>query len=518
MEQLNEQEFKKWFPNLISIPQNVHVDKINERLLEYCLENNLSDENIVETQELCGYTVNENVIKSEQFNEETKKVIEKMKSKYEGMDDVYISVLSEGNKVTQNGTLYSYETLNNSLKDVEFKRRLKEKSIVFQGDHPDSSSLFALNPESVFKNVAVLLDVFWEKIDSDPNEYVLPDPKLNKSKSKKKKMVETNGKPPIRLFGVFQLMGQHKEHFTDIIDKSRQGISSRGYGIGEKIEDEAENFLYYEILALQLETWDFVVRQSVKSASFTKDGNLNENQKNSEEFGIFTSKDDNVTISENSEINKSEIFNLMEDKEMNQEEILVYLRSVEGKAVRDAIVAEAVEKAKVDSEKFEKIAALESKVDEQAVEISEKDETINKSTNELQAMATANEELMIRNEQLEALVAVQAKKDFVAKKEAFYAQYNEETAEKLRSKLDGIETVEAFETQADILTDLMPESSKKNYESPSVAEQLTENSEVELEEDQVIVEHIEIKTEDEEAIDPFEESKNLAMSLFSNKV
>ena len=521
MDELLEQELKKHFPSLISTPKQINVDRINERLLEYCFENNLSDENIVETVEQNGFAVNEEILKSEEFNEATRKMVEKMKKKYEGMDGVYISVMSEGNRVTQNGTMYSYETLNNAISDKEFKRRLKERSIIFQGDHPEDG-FFSSQPESVFKNSAVLLDVFWEDVGVDPTKMVGADPKLNNRKAKKgsQRKVETNGMTPVRLFGVFQLMGQHKEHFEDIIEKSRQGISSRGYGVGDRVEDQAENFLYYEILALQLETWDFVVRQSVKRASFTKDGDLNENKKIAEELGISEAKDDNVNVNENSEVETdSEDSNLMEDKEMNPEEILKYLRSVEGKAVRDVIVTEAVEKAKVDSEKSEKIATLESKIQEQEAEISEKEETISTANNELEAMKTANEELKATNEKLEAQVAEIAAKEFAAHKESFYNQYNDDVASKLKAKLDGIETLEAFQAQADILVEFMPESAKKDYKAPSVAEQITNGAVKEVESEDPGVSHTESKKEEGEAKnDPFKESKHIAMSLFSDEV
>jgi hypothetical protein len=459
----------------IKIPNK--VPKLNESFKRYMSENNKTQDDVVELEFTGGFTLMEKFQVSEDMNETTMEKCKKMKEKYKDEEGIYISVMSKGNAVTQNRTLYPYETIDQGLKEKTFKGRLKRNEVLMHANHP---SWWEGVNESVLNECGVIKEFFWEEIDGNPS--VCPtgcDP--TQKKHKKGTRVESNGKPMIRLYAVFKLFGQHKEHLEDYIENARLGISSRGYGIGEDVYDQAENFLYYELQAIQWETWDFVTRPSVAEASFTIDGELNSSQNSDDDMDNKESKNESVS-SEVGNI-KNETYNVVdngsnteasdnnhptEENRMNKEEFLKFLKTAEGKALFDEMVSEEI-KSLQETEETESLKD----------EIAKLQESYENTVKELESAQSTNEKIKEDKKELEDKLAEIEKADFEAYKESFFAKYTEKYVEGLKADTKECTDLESFKNVCEMITKYFPESANVEYVAPVEEEVQPETEEVE---------------------------------------
>jgi hypothetical protein len=485
--------------------------QLSERFRGFVKENQYKEDDIFEFEELTEFSINEasklsTFQYSEDMNEATQEKIDKLKEKYKDEPDTYFSVVSEGNRVTQNTTLYSYFTLKQAINDKEFSRRRKSKEIVMQGDHPDW-----FTNESIFTACATIYEVVWESIDGDPDK-LIPGQKVpseEEGDKYKSNPPETNGKPPIRLYAVFKIWGKHKTHIEDYIKNARLGISSRGYGVGESVSDKKGNFLYYEIKGLQIETWDFVTRPSVKRASFTKDGVLNSNKSDksldnpenkSEKFDKSEIKNDNVNQGSGSEDHELPISEgdhtegfTKEKNIMDPKEVRRWLsENVEGRS----LLQESIQKVIDESDKGKELNNLKELNLENNTKIEKLTKDLSEETKIKEALDSSCATMKVEKESLQKEVEAFKTKEFGVHKKTFFNKWNKQTADSLREDLKDCENLESFEKLSGLLAKHLSEDKKVNYKKVTVVEKITSDSERDATDEEV--KDIKNKKEDSE--------------------
>lgn len=496
--------------NIRPIRQDEH------KLLSESFRTNLESFNVPVDQVLyfneVGFTsINEAYIKSEDVNDATRSKIEACKKKYAGEENIIFSVVSEGNAVTQNMTLYPYELLNSEINSAKFKSRLSTNRVQMQNDHPDW-----ISSESVNKTSAVVREVFWEVIDQDPTKETSPNPSTTKATK-----ATTNGKPNIRLYAVIQLFGECGEIIQEYAQHARVGISSRGYGYGEEVYNDAKEktFLYYELKVFQLDTWDFVVNPSVEKATFEYDGVLNidpedempdsqvddqKTQKNNESVSNVKTDDNNIPVTTEKNCTYDIISESQEEAQMTPEEIKKFLlENAEGKALFQAMLLENQKGSEIEK-KIEALIAEKEKLNEDLV----KAQTgIKEASAELETVKAEKEALSTKIAEIETAT-------LEAKKDAFVATYKADVQENLKADLADCKTVESFEARVTMIQKYLPESAKADFkeeETPSIVEALEGETK-----EEVVTPETEEQTESTQKT-PFEALLEKTRKVFTDK-
>jgi hypothetical protein len=420
---------------------------------------------------------------------------------------VFVGIFSEANKTTQNRTNYDYDTFSQAMS--ELKTRLDNKQVIMQADHPDW-----IFHESVLKGSAVVHEIIEEDINGNPNriseEYQNALNDTTKPIGERIQILsESNGKPTVKFYGLFTLFGQHKEHFTDYIKNSRLGVSSRGYAMGQSVyamlktdnkiilntEDTGKDFyqlresgdylsLYfvrYDLLGLEMETWDFVSRPSVKSADLTNDGNLNKIEKikksiENEKFNYnIDVKEDKKDIDNNNNINK-------EKSTMNFEDIKKYFDSETGKHAFNALVESKQSELTVVKTLTEKQEKSNKDYDEKIVTLENSLKEANESKKvvdgELSTVKTIAEDLKVQLEVSEKKVSDQEVKSFEIHKENVLKEFTKEYIEKIQGDLDACKTSVEFDKHIEMIKKYVSENAYVKNEKESVGEKIKNDSDI----------------------------------------